>query len=367
MGAVGAIFGATEIGVTTAAGALGEHRGGRPAAGRVGDGLAARRRVAGAPRRRGAAACRCWSRSRSGTRRWRSARATCSRWPACCSSPAPPSRRPTPSSTRSSSSAAPARNGHRGVRVAGDRGLRRRRAGLGARGLGRRGRRPDRGLRARRRGRPGGAGAGVPRAAPPPQRRRSPSTPGPPATTRRASLRSRLMDVLIDADTIRSPELRHEIPTGIVDPFLYGERDGTAFAATSALDAASIAAGAARPSSSSTSFTDLGLQRPDRRTARVMRRCSRSALRACRAMGITKRRRPAHVSARDRGAPARRRDRAPRRPRALQPPAVAARPPAELRGIWRATKAAEAGLKAAAQALHEAETRDGILYETASR
>ena len=52
-------------------------------------------------------------------------------------------------------------------------------------------------------------------------------------------------DVLIDADTIRSPELRHEIPASVLDPFLYGERDGAAFAAVSPLDAATIAA--ARP------------------------------------------------------------------------------------------------------------------------
>jgi Xaa-Pro aminopeptidase len=33
-------------------------------------------------------------------------------------------------------------------------------------------------------------------------------------------------DVLIYADTIRSPELRHELPLAIPDPFLYVERDG---------------------------------------------------------------------------------------------------------------------------------------------
>ena len=35
-------------------------------------------------------------------------------------------------------------------------------------------------------------------------------------------------DVLIYADTIRSPEMRHEVPIGIPDPFLYVERDGRA-------------------------------------------------------------------------------------------------------------------------------------------
>ena len=33
-------------------------------------------------------------------------------------------------------------------------------------------------------------------------------------------------DVLIYADTFRSPELRHEVPLGVPDPFLYIERDG---------------------------------------------------------------------------------------------------------------------------------------------
>jgi Xaa-Pro aminopeptidase len=33
-------------------------------------------------------------------------------------------------------------------------------------------------------------------------------------------------DVLLYGDTFRSPELRHEVPIGIPDPFLYAERDG---------------------------------------------------------------------------------------------------------------------------------------------
>src|SRR4029078_2596958 len=33
-------------------------------------------------------------------------------------------------------------------------------------------------------------------------------------------------DVLIYADTIRSPEMRHEVPLAVPDPFLYAERDG---------------------------------------------------------------------------------------------------------------------------------------------
>ena len=35
-----------------------------------------------------------------------------------------------------------------------------------------------------------------------------------------------MAEVLIYADSIRSPELRHEVPVAIPDPFLYAERDG---------------------------------------------------------------------------------------------------------------------------------------------
>ena len=36
----------------------------------------------------------------------------------------------------------------------------------------------------------------------------------------------RMPDVLMYADTFRSPELRHEVPLGVPDPFLYAEKDG---------------------------------------------------------------------------------------------------------------------------------------------
>jgi Xaa-Pro aminopeptidase len=33
-------------------------------------------------------------------------------------------------------------------------------------------------------------------------------------------------DALLYGDTLRSPELRHEVPVAIGDPFIYLERDG---------------------------------------------------------------------------------------------------------------------------------------------
>jgi Xaa-Pro aminopeptidase len=43
-------------------------------------------------------------------------------------------------------------------------------------------------------------------------------------------------DVLIYADTFRSPELRHEVPLGVADPFLYVERDGVRHVVVSAFE-----------------------------------------------------------------------------------------------------------------------------------
>jgi Xaa-Pro aminopeptidase len=41
-----------------------------------------------------------------------------------------------------------------------------------------------------------------------------------------SSIRAPVPDVLIYADSLRSPEMRHEVPLAIPDPFLYAERDG---------------------------------------------------------------------------------------------------------------------------------------------
>lgn len=43
-------------------------------------------------------------------------------------------------------------------------------------------------------------------------------------------------DVLIHGDTMRSPELRHEVPVAVPDPFLYAERNGTRHVVVSSLE-----------------------------------------------------------------------------------------------------------------------------------
>jgi Xaa-Pro aminopeptidase len=43
-------------------------------------------------------------------------------------------------------------------------------------------------------------------------------------------------DVLIHGDTVRSPELRHEVPVAVPDPLLYAERNGSRHVVVSALE-----------------------------------------------------------------------------------------------------------------------------------
>ncbi len=45
-----------------------------------------------------------------------------------------------------------------------------------------------------------------------------------------------MTNILIYGDTVRSPELRHEIPITVPDPFLYVEHDGTRHVFVSSLE-----------------------------------------------------------------------------------------------------------------------------------
>src|SRR5471030_2743399 len=49
-------------------------------------------------------------------------------------------------------------------------------------------------------------------------------------------------DVLMYADTYRSPELRHEVPIGVPDPFLYAEQDGVKHIAIGSMEIPRLAA-----------------------------------------------------------------------------------------------------------------------------
>lgn len=53
-----------------------------------------------------------------------------------------------------------------------------------------------------------------------------------------------MTDVLIWGDSMRSPEIRHEVPVAVPDPFLFVERDGRRVAVVTAFEIPRIAAGA---------------------------------------------------------------------------------------------------------------------------
>jgi Xaa-Pro aminopeptidase len=53
-----------------------------------------------------------------------------------------------------------------------------------------------------------------------------------------------MTDVLIHADSVRSPEMRHEVPLAVPDPFLYIEHDGRRYAVVTAFERERIGAAA---------------------------------------------------------------------------------------------------------------------------
>jgi hypothetical protein len=62
------------------------------------------------------------------------------------------------------------------------------------------------------------------------------------------------VNLLIAGDTLRTPELRHEVPLGIPDGFFYAEVDGRRVVVISSMEAAGealgVGLGVGRPSSS---------------------------------------------------------------------------------------------------------------------
>ncbi|MCW3066680.1 MAG: peptidase [Solirubrobacterales bacterium] len=165
-------------------------------------------------------------------------------------------------------------------------------------------------------------------------------------------------DVLMFADTARSPELRHEIPTGIVDPFLYAERDGRRYAVLSQLDA--DGARAAAPGLEVLTPEELGqdellgsgLSRHEVQLEVALIACRRLEIaRAAVPPGF-----PLDVADYLRGAGIEVEvDRQAFVERRLVKNA------AELAGIRRAQRAAEAGMRAAVELLRAAEPADGVV------
>jgi Xaa-Pro aminopeptidase len=160
-----------------------------------------------------------------------------------------------------------------------------------------------------------------------------------------------MADLLLFSDTVRSAALRHEVPIVIGDPFLYAEVDGRATILTSSLEQKRIAA--ARPDAALIEFADVGfyelLRGGQSRDQIIIELVSRAVAQIGVGDAIVDPEFPIAVADRLRADGV-----------TLTPDheAVALRrrvkSPAELAGIRRAQKAANAGMAAAAAVLRDA-------------
>jgi Xaa-Pro aminopeptidase len=160
------------------------------------------------------------------------------------------------------------------------------------------------------------------------------------------------VDVLIFGDTLRSPELRHEVAAPIADPFLYGEHHGQAFVVATQLEETDVRR--VRPDAEFVDVEELGF---DELIASGMHgddALTEVALRACARFGIehaaVPRTFPVAVADRLREGGVRLEVDAPRFNARRR-----VKTPAELEGIRRAARAAEAGATAIAALLAAAE------------
>jgi Xaa-Pro aminopeptidase len=165
--------------------------------------------------------------------------------------------------------------------------------------------------------------------------------------------------VLIFGDTARYPSMRHEVPLEIVDPFLFVERDGRPLVLTNVLEHERIRA--LLPDADVVLESDLGIfelleQGMPRDEAGL-----ETALRALQQWGVERAVVPPDLpiafADRVRAAGIR---------LDVDAKAVEARrrlkTPAELDGILRAQRAAEAGMAAGERLIRGAERRDGLLW-----
>jgi Xaa-Pro aminopeptidase len=161
-------------------------------------------------------------------------------------------------------------------------------------------------------------------------------------------------DVLIYADTIRSPEMRHEVPIGIGDAFLYAERNGSRHIVISSMEIPLLEELTGFELHPVEEFGIDELRRSDMPAPNVW---DEVAVRAVRAIGVESARVPA-------GFPVLLADRLRAEgielvpDRALFDRRRRAKSGAELEGIRRAQAAAEAGMGAARDLLARAR-RDG--------
>jgi len=168
-------------------------------------------------------------------------------------------------------------------------------------------------------------------------------------------------DLLIYADTIRSPAMRHEIPIPVPDPFLYIEHEGSRHTVSTAFEVARIAAIADAPRAHALEefgYDELiasGLPREEVDLAVAVEACKalgveNAAVPMDFPLGLAERLKAAGIGVRPDGETFASRRRV--------------KTKAEVEGIRRAQRAAEAGMDAARDLLRRAESNgDGLLAD----
>jgi len=160
-----------------------------------------------------------------------------------------------------------------------------------------------------------------------------------------------LADVLIYADTGRSPEMRHEVPIGIPDPFLYVERNGSRHVVVTSFEldrVREIHGGLEAHPYEEFGYDELIAKRLPREEVLIG-----VTVNACKALGVEEATVPATFPLeyadrlRDEGIEL-------RVDRVLFEERRRVKNPAELAGIRRAQRAAEAGMDAARDLLRRA-------------
>jgi len=166
-------------------------------------------------------------------------------------------------------------------------------------------------------------------------------------------------DVLIIGDTFRSPELRHEVPLGVPDPFVYLERDGARHVYVGSMEADRIRGAA--PDVTVHPLEEIGIDELYAQGLAYRELRLAWVTRACLHAGLTHAVVPATF-------PAAHLDRIRQAgvelmvDQAVFDERRRHKIGAELEGIRRAQRAAEAGLTAGIAMLREAESRDGTLW-----
>jgi Xaa-Pro aminopeptidase len=164
-------------------------------------------------------------------------------------------------------------------------------------------------------------------------------------------------DVLIWADTLRSPEMRHEVAVVVPDPFLYVERNGERHVVTSSLEAERVGG---QNGIQSHAFEEFGLDELVKQGVSMEDAGLGTAVRAVKELGVEKAVVPPTFPLlladrlRSEGI-----EITPDRETFVQRRRVKSR--AELEGIRRAQRGAEAGMDAARELFRRAEEKDGGL------